>query len=162
MKALKVKDVMTAHPAMIQPTQMVKDAAKRMKQINCGVLPVGDADKVIGMITDRDITLRVTAEGKDPAKTTVQEIMTRQVHRCEEDDGIETAADLMREHDVARLLVTKGKKATGIVTMVELLRAKGDTQQGGRVLHELTRAKHATAMPAPKMATAGGGCESCE
>lgn len=153
MTDIKVKEVMTCEPQIIKPTDSVKEAAKRMKSVDCGVLPVGEsADKVIGMITDRDITLRVTAESKDPAKTQVQEVMTKKVYSCDEEDDIEDAAEDMRKRNVCRLVVTKGKKATGIVTQAELLRACGDLRKGDKVLHELVGGTR-------KRAMAGAGCD---
>ncbi len=148
MKHIRVKDIMTPEPFIIPPTMAVKEAAKRMKDIDCGILPVGTPEKVVGMITDRDITLRVTAEGKDALKTPVQEVMTHAVHYCNEDDDIEDAAEEMRKRNVARLVVTDGKKAMGIVTMTCLLRAKGDRHKGDKVLHELMRPQHASAKKA--------------
>jgi len=139
MKTIKVKDIMTPEPFIVPPTMVVREAAKRMKDIDCGVLPVGDANKVLGMITDRDITLRVTAEGKDPARISVQEVMTKKVHTCDEEDDIEDAAEEMRKYNVARLVVTNGNKATGIVTMTCLLRAHGDRHKGDKVLHQLVK-----------------------
>ncbi len=117
----KVKDIMHRHPDMIRPTDTVKEAAKHMKQKNCGVLPVGSGDQAEGMITDRDITIRVTAEGKDPEKTHVKDVMTKKVHACEEDDDLVKAAELMIKHEVGRLVVAKGKKVTGILTQAELV-----------------------------------------
>jgi CBS domain-containing protein len=152
MKTIKVKDIMTPEPFIVPPTMVVREAAKRMKDIDCGVLPVGDANKVLGMVTDRDITLRVTAEGKDPAKTQVQDVMTKKVHICDEDDDIEDAAEKMRKYDVARLVVTKGKKATGIVTMVELLRNTGSRRKGDKVLHELVKPQGCSTQKSKKMA----------
>ncbi len=143
MKHIRVKDIMTPEPFIIPPSMVVKEAAQRMKDIDCGVLPVGTEDKVVGMITDRDITLRVTAEGRDALKTPVQEVMTHAVHYCNENDDIEDAAEEMRKRNVARLVVTNGKKATGIVTMTCLLRAKGDRHKGDKVLHELVKPQHA-------------------
>jgi CBS domain-containing protein len=139
MKSIKVKEVMTSEPFIIAPTEMVNIAAKHMKKIDCGVLPVGDMDKVVGIITDRDITIRVTAEGKDPSKITVQEIMTKQLYTCDEKDDVEEAAEKMRKHDVSRLVVTKGKKVTGIVSMTCLLRSDGHRRKSDKVLHELLR-----------------------
>ena len=162
MKVLKVKDVMTADPVMVKPAQSVKAAAQRMKEINCGVLPVGDPHMVVGMITDRDITLRVTAEGKDPSVIQVQEVMTRKVHTCHEDDRIEEAAEKMRKHHLARLVVTCGKQATGIVTMKCLLENKGDRSSSDEVLHELLGPRQKPSTKAKDMAMAGAGCESCE
>ncbi len=152
MKPIKVKDVMTFEPELIDPADSIKEAAKRMKGMDCGVLPVGeDPDKIIGMITDRDITIRVTAEGKDPAKTQVQEVMTRKVHCCDEEDDIEDAAEKMRMNSVCRLVVNKGKRATGIVTQAELLRAQGNRDKGDKVLHELVKPQ--------QKAVAGWGCD---
>lgn len=137
MKSIKVKEIMTCKPDIISPDDTVKEAARHMQKINCGVLPVGTKDKPIGMITDRDITVRVTAEGKDPAQTKIKDVMTKKVCTCDENDDIETAAEAMRKHDVARLVVTHDNKVTGIVTMVELLRNTGDLAKGDEVLHEL-------------------------
>ncbi len=141
MKTIKVKDIMTAEPFIVPPTMVVREAAKRMKDIDCGVLPVGEADKIVGMITDRDITIRVTAEGKDPVKTLVQDVMTKKVYSCDENDDIEDAAEKMRKYNVCRLLVNKGKKAIGIVTQAELLRAHGDRRKGDKVLHRLVKSE---------------------
>ena len=139
MRSISVKEIMTAEPFIISPMETVKSAAKHMKKIDCGVLPVGIADKVIGIITDRDITIRVTAEGKDPGTITVQEVMTKKLYTCDEKDDIEDAAGEMRKRDVSRLVVTKGKKVTGIITMACLLRSNGHRRKGNKVLHELLR-----------------------
>jgi CBS domain-containing protein len=156
MKALKVKDIMTPDPFMVKPSLSVKEAAKRMKDIDCGVLPVGDPDKVVGIITDRDITLRVTAEGRDPGKVLVEEVMTKRVRTCDEDADIEEAAEAMREHSVARLIVTRGKKVTGIVNMTCLLKNKGDKHKSDRVLHALLKSQGDK--PAAKRKSACGSC----
>jgi CBS domain-containing protein len=139
MKTIKVKEIMTEEPFIISPTETVNTAAKHMKKIDCGVLPVGSEDKVIRMITDRDIIIRVIAEGRDPGKITVQEVMTKQLYSCDENDDIQDAAEKMRKHDVSRLLVTKGKKVTGIVNMTCLLRNDGHRGKSDKVLHELLR-----------------------
>lgn len=152
MKTILVKEIMTCEPEIIRPTDTTKEAAKRMKNIDCGVLPVGEsADRIVGMITDRDVTIRVTAEGKDPEKTQVQEIMTKRVYSCDEGDDIEYAAEKMRKYNVCRLVVNKGKRAVGIVTQAELLRARGDRQKGDKVLHQLVKP--------PQKAMAGCGCD---
>ncbi len=161
MKTITVKDIMTEHPSMVKPTQSVKEAARRMKEIDCGVLPIGTPESVVGIITDRDITLRVTAEGKDPAKTQVQDVMTKQVHTCNEDDDIKKAAEKMRKHEVARLVVTKGKQATGIVTMTCLLRNKDDRHASDDVLHQLLGPRKRPGIQQKAMAMAGTGSECC-
>jgi len=133
-----VKNIMTRSPDIIASDATVIEAAVRMKNLGYGVLPVGSAKAVVGMITDRDITLRVVAEGLDPSATIVSQVMTAGVHTIDENEDIETAAGEMHEHDVARLVVTHNKSVTGIVTMAELLRNMGDADQSRRVVRELT------------------------
>lgn len=137
MKSLTIKNVMTARPIMIKPEQTVKSAARMMKENNCGVLPVGTPAKVLGMLTDRDITVRLVAEGGDALLTPVNDIMSGQVFLCEEGDSLEDAARQMRKHDVSRLMVSDGKMITGIVTLADLIRNTGKERASDEVLHEL-------------------------
>ena len=162
MQTLTVKEVMTASPVMIKPTQTVKEAASIMKENDCGVLPVGTPTKVLGMLTDRDIAIRLVAEGKDALKTQVQDIMSKQAFMCEESDSLENAAEHMRKHDVSRLIVCDANLVTGIVTLACLLRNKGDRRRSDKVLHELLGRKKPEKKQAVEMATAGAGCESCD
>ena len=137
MKMIKVKDVMTVDPFFIKPNQSVLEAARLMRVVGCGVLPVGSEDKVVGIITDRDIVVRVVSEDKNPETTKVQDVMTKKVYSCDESDGIEHAAEIMREHNVSRLLVIKGKRVAGIISTACLLRNKGNVEQSDKVLHGL-------------------------
>ena len=137
MKTMRVKEIMTRGPRTIQPSDTVREAAQCMKRVGCGVLPVTEIDRVIGIITDRDITVRVTAEGRDPERTLVQDVMTKKVYGCDENDDIEDVADKMRKYDVARLVVNRGPHVTGIVTMVKLLHASGNSDKGEKVLQQL-------------------------
>lgn len=171
MKSIKAKDIMTPNPRMIGPNQTVKEAARIMNEEDFGVLPVGTPEAVIGALTDRDITVRVTAEGKDPARTQVQDVMTHKFISCNEEDDIEHAAELMHKHGVSRVMVSRFDKAsnydavTGIITMADLLRNKGDRHKSDKVLHELLRPAHAQKQPSSRkvaMAGAAAGCESCE
>lgn len=137
MHTIKVKEIMTRNPRMIKPSQTVKEAARIMKDEDIGVLPVGMPEKVLGVITDRDIAVRVTAEGEDPAKVKVEDAMTSGHIVCNEEDDIERAADLMRKHDVSRVLVADSGKVTGIATIADLLRNRDDRQESDKVLHHL-------------------------
>lgn len=137
MNTIKVKDIMTANPRMIKPTLTVKEAARIMKDEDIGVLPVGTPEKVLGVITDRDIAVRVTAEGKDPAKVKVEDAMTGGHIVCNEDDDIEHAADLMRKNNVSRVLVAGSSRITGIATIADLLYNQNNRQESDKVLHHL-------------------------
>lgn len=171
MKSIKARDIMTPKPRMIKPTQTVQEAAEIMKEEDFGVLPVGTPEAVIGVITDRDITVRVTATGKDASKTPVQDVMTKKFISCNETDEIEHAAELMRHHDVSRVMVLRFDKAsnyeaiTGIITMADLLRNKGDRHKSDKVLHELLKPAHLQKQPSARevaMADATPEYEGCD
>src|SRR6266478_4882563 len=100
---MKVRELMTRDIAVVHPDSTLQEAADRMRQLDVGPLPVCDHDRLVGMITDRDITVRSTAEGLDPWTTQVREAMTPEVISCSEDDDITDAARLMTEKQVRRL-----------------------------------------------------------
>jgi CBS domain-containing protein len=107
-----------------------------MKSLDVGPMPVcGDNDKIVGMLTDRDITIRSTAEGKDPKTTKVQDVMSQDVVWCFEDQDSSEAAKLMRERQIRRLLVmNRDKRMVGIVSLGDLATETGDKHQSGEVL----------------------------
>jgi CBS domain-containing protein len=133
---MTVKDIMTRHVECVGPTDTLQDAARRMKDLDAGVIPVlGDNHQVVGMLTDRDITIRATADGKDPKSTQVQDVMTEEVVWCFEEDGIERAADLMRDNQIRRLLVMNhAQRLVGIVSLGDLATETGDEDRAGDVL----------------------------
>lgn len=138
MKQIKVIDVMKHGPYIISPEKTAEDAAKLMKMQDCGVLPVGThPEKIIGIITDRDLVLRVAAEGKDASKTLVQDVMTRKVITCDGHASIQEAAELMSNHNIHRLIVITKDRAPGIVTFAQLLRNQGNLKFSDDVLHGL-------------------------
>lgn len=143
MKNTKVRDLMTEEPVMIAPDASLKQAAEKMKSVDCGILPVGTKDKLIGIITDRDIVIRALSGGKDPSKEKVSDYMTGKVHCCSEDDYLEDAADKMREHKVSRLVVKNRQgQATGILSFGGILRRNADADEVSNVV------KHAVVRPA--------------
>jgi CBS domain-containing protein len=135
MKQIKVKDIMTENPYLISPKKTLRDAAKRMKEIDCGILPVGTADDVVGMITDRDIVIRCLAEDEDYKTQTVEQVMTNDVISCNEDDELTDVADIMAENQVGRLIVMdKNKKVSGIVSFGGIVRNADDAKLINEVL----------------------------
>jgi CBS domain-containing protein len=119
----KVKELMTPSPVIISPSATLQQAAKKMGEVGCGVLPVGTKDKLSGIITDRDIVIRAIASGKDPAHEKVSDYMTKEVHACNEIDTLEDAAEKMHRHKVSRLIVSdKEGKTTGILSFGCILR----------------------------------------
>ncbi len=140
MKSTKVKELMTAHPTLISPDATLQDAAKQMKKIDCGVLPVGTADKLEGVITDRDITIRAVAEGRDPTQAKVSQYMSDRVYTCNEENSLKEAANIMAKHKISRLVVdNEDGKITGILTFGCVLRKGVDAAEISEVVANATR-----------------------
>lgn len=139
MQNTKVKELMTEHPVLIKPGATLYEAARKMKNVDCGVLPVGTEDKLEGIITDRDIVIRAVSQGKDVKKEQVKDYMTKTVYACNEEDYLEDAADKMHDHAVSRLVVkNKQGKVTGILSFGGILRKNADADEVANVV------KHAT------------------
>jgi len=100
-----IKDVMTESPTCCRPADSVDRVAKLMLEHDCGIVPVCKGSKVVGVITDRDITCRVVAKNRTPAEVPVSEVMTSPVFCIHENDDIQAAVDLMEEKQVRRLPV---------------------------------------------------------
>jgi CBS domain-containing protein len=137
---MRLKDVMTTDVQTVSSDTSICDAAKKMKQIDIGPLPVVDGHAVVGMLTDRDIVVRVVAAGKDPANTAVKEAMSKDVVYCFEDQGVEEAAKLMAEKQIRRLLILNHEdRLAGIVSLGDLAVDTHDTRMSGRILEEVSR-----------------------
>ena len=118
---MQISAIMTPDPELIEPTAMIGEAAKRMRSENVGALPVGENDRLIGMITDRDIVTRAVAENRTPGDTSVSEAMSERIFYCFEDDDVETAARCMAEHQVRRLpVLNRDKRLVGIVSLADI------------------------------------------
>jgi CBS domain-containing protein len=137
MQSLKVRDVMTPDPQMISANTTVREAATIMKEMGFGVLPVGRPEKVLGILTDRDIAVRVAVEGEDPDHVLAREAMSAGHYDCKEEESLEQAAVLMRQHNVSRLLVKREEKIVGIVTLADLLRWPDHVRDSDKLLHIL-------------------------
>ena len=130
MKNQKVKDFMTYDPEIITPMTSLKEAAWKMKNNDCGFLPVCLKGEVIGVITDRDIVIRAISQGFDPEKVRVEEFMTFDVQGCNEEDFLEDAIDKMHEHRVSRLIVrNKEGDITGVISFGGILRKRAQTSE---------------------------------
>lgn len=124
---MQVREIMTSKPRFVPATTTLEEAARKMRDLDCGFLPVADPreEKLSGVITDRDITLRAVADGRDPAKTTVSDIQSDRVLYCFKDDDITDAARSMQEQQVYRLVVLESrdnKKLCGVVSLGDILR----------------------------------------
>jgi len=137
---MQIKDVMTKNVKVIPANASIRDAAKLMKDIDSGFVPVIDTDNVIGVITDRDIVLRSTAEGRDPNETKVEEVMTKQFFFLYEDEDVKEAAKVMSDHQVRRLpVVNRQEELVGILSLGDLSVDTSDEKLSGKALEEISK-----------------------
>jgi len=120
----KCNDVMTKDPVACLPTDLLAKAASLMKSENVGSIPVIQNEQsrvLVGIVTDRDLTLKIVAEGLDAKSTRVESVMTHQVVTCHADDDLQKAFDLMSEHQVRRIMVVnKDGKILGIIAQADV------------------------------------------
>ena len=127
---MQIGEAMTNDVRTIKPSQSIREAARLMAQIDCGVLPVGDDDRLVGMITDRDIAIRAVAQGKSP-DTLVSDVMSKQVMYCFADEELEDVATNMADIQVRRLAVLdREKNLVGIVSLADIALVDGPENVG--------------------------------
>ena len=133
---MQLRDVMTRNLEEIPPQMPLKDAAEKMNSCDIGALPVCENDKLVGILTDRDIAIRGVAQGMDPRKTPARQVMTPGVTWCYEDDDVKEAARIMEEKQIRRVLVfDRNKRAVGIVSLGDIAtRLREDDELSAEVL----------------------------
>ena len=118
---MRVKDVMTPHVDSVAPDTPLAVVARRMRDENVGCLPVAEGDRLVGMVTDRDLVVRALAEDRNGSRTAVREVMSAAVLCCHADQPVEEAARLMEEHRVRRLVVLdREDRPVGVVSLYDL------------------------------------------
>jgi CBS domain-containing protein len=115
-----VRDAMTENPRSIGASTSVVEAARLMREQDIGSLPITDDEKLVGMITDRDITTRVVAEAADPTSTSVEDVYSRDLVSVEPDEDLDEALQLMARHQVRRLPVVENGRLVGIVAQADI------------------------------------------
>ncbi len=128
-----VRDIMTKGVDYADPSTTVLEVAKKLASENYGSMPICDGDSLQGIITDRDIVVKVLAEGKDPATTQVGDLVQGDVVTIGADDSVEEAARTMAEHQVRRLPVVDGSKLVGMLSQADLALANDDRTTGDTV-----------------------------
>jgi CBS domain-containing protein len=127
---MQISEIMTRDPELIDPNASIREAAKRMRSENVGALPVGENDRLIGMVTDRDIVTRGVAEERMAGTTSVREVMSEKVFYCFEDNDLEAAAKCMADHQVRRLpVLNRDKRLVGIVSLADLARTGEEAEK---------------------------------
>src|SRR3546814_7093168 len=127
---MKVSEAMSRDVQIASPEQTIQAAAQLMTDIDAGVLPVGENDRLVGMLTDRDIAVRAVARGRDP-QTTVREVMTAEVQYCFDDDDADAVCENMAEQQIRRLpVVNRDKRLIRILSLGDLATADGGAGPG--------------------------------
>jgi CBS domain-containing protein len=140
MAAMKVSELMSREVQFLDPEAVVSEAAVMMGELEVGALPVGTAERLDGVLTDRDILYRVVARGLNGASLRVREVMTRLVFGCTEDDPVQAVMDLMASHHIRRMPVRDAQGVvTGWITLGDLSRRLLlDSEALQKVLREAT------------------------
>jgi len=135
----RIRDLMTVLPRTVKLGDSIVDAAKLMRGEDAGVAPIAESDgRLIGLVTDRDITIRVVAEGKDPGSTKVTEIASQNLVTIDPQQELDEVLRLMAKHQVRRLpVVEEDGKLVGIVAQADVAR-HADPARTGHVVEEIS------------------------
>ena len=134
-----IKELMSRDVQVISPDATIREAAQHMLKGNFGMLPVGENDRMIGSISDRDIAIRAVAAGKD-TDTKVREIMSEGIHWAYEDDSVTDVAKRMSEHQIRRLpIVNADKRLVGIVALGDFAVDSADIAVAGKALVDISQ-----------------------
>jgi len=134
-----IRDVMTSNPCSIDADKSVAYAAKMMKDEDVGLAPIVEDDKLIGLLTDRDIAIRVVAEGRNPDQVTVREVASKQVVTIDPQQDLDEALRIMAKHQVRRLaVVEEDGKLVGVVAQADVAR-EGDDARTGELVEEISK-----------------------
>ena len=137
---MQLREVMTRHIEEIRPDANLKEAAEKMRSMDIGALPVCENDRLVGMLTDRDIAIRAVAEGRDPMQTCVRDAMSAGTVFCYEDDDVSEAARIMEQKQIRRLPVfNRQGRAVGIVSLGDLATRIGNDHLSGDVLEQVSQ-----------------------
>jgi CBS domain-containing protein len=136
-----VRDLMTPDPVCVSEGDSIRDAARIMAREDTGVVPVVDGKKIIGMITDRDIVVRLVAEGKDPSSANVKEAMTKNIRAVKENDTVNDVLSVMGSSQVRRVpVVNERNEIVGIVSMGDLAISGNEDGKVGQAVEEISAA----------------------
>ena len=137
--AKSIREAMTANPCSIDADKSVSYAAKMMKDEDVGLAPIVEGNQLIGTVTDRDIAIRVVAEGKDPESTTVKEIATKQLVTVDPQQSLDEALQLMAQHQVRRLpVVEEDGRLVGVVAQADIAKEVRPAK-AGRMVEEISK-----------------------
>jgi CBS domain-containing protein len=137
--AMQLKEVMTPGVEVVSPEASIREAAEKMRHLDIGPLPVCDGDRLVGLLTDRDITVRAVADGRDPVTTLVREVMTPDIVYGFDDQDVQDATRLMEQYQIRRLpVLNRNKRLVGIVSLGDLAVHPGHQPLASEVLEQVS------------------------
>ena len=138
----KCSDVMTRNPVSARPDDTVASVARLMKENDIGPVPIVDdnnSKRLVGIVTDRDLAIKVVAAGRDPQTTPVKEVMTTNVITCGDEDDIETALDAMSTQQLRRIpVVDDGNMLLGIIAQADIATRMNEPEKTGEVVKDIS------------------------
>ena len=135
-----IREAMTSTPRTIQAQSTIIDAAKLMRDEDAGFAPIVEGERLVGAITDRDIAIRVVAEGKDPQTTTVGECMSSNLITIDPQQELDEALRLMAQHQVRRLpVVEEDGKLVGVLAQADVATSAGDDAKTGEMVEQISK-----------------------
>ncbi|MBW8744576.1 MAG: CBS domain-containing protein [Sphingomonas sp.] len=135
---MKVNECMTREVTIVDPDDTIEEAARTMADIDAGILPVGEDDRLVGMVTDRDIAIRGVGQGREPSAK-VRDVMSPEVRYCFDDDDAEDVLNNMAELQVRRMpVLSRSKRLVGVISITDLALNGGEAHTG-EVLREIAR-----------------------
>jgi len=133
-----IREVMTSNPRSVEADKSVVDAAKLMREEDVGLVPVVEGDRLVGTLTDRDVAVRVVAEGRDPQSTSVREVASTDLVTVDPQQDLDEALRLMAEHQVRRIpVVEEDGRLVGVVAQADVAR-QDDDQRTGEVVERIS------------------------
>jgi CBS domain-containing protein len=137
---MRIKECMTEDVVIAAPTQTIRDAARMMRNIDAGFIPVGENDRLVGTITDRDIAVRGIADGKGP-ETAIRDLMSKEVLYCYEDDDMDEVSDEMAELQIRRMpVLNREKRLVGVISLGDIAQAAdGDLARSATTLNGVSQ-----------------------
>ena len=136
---MQIREIMTRDVEVVSFDAPVKDAAAKMKDLDIGAIPVCDGQKLTGVLTDRDIAVRLAAEGRNPSDTRVSEIMTKDLFYCFEDQDVEEAATVMEAGQIRRLpILDQDRQLVGIVSLGDISVRSDDKEAAAEALEGIS------------------------
>lgn len=134
----QIRDLMTQNPTTCEPSTTAVDAARVMASEDVGPVPIVDGGRLVGIVTDRDLVVRILAEGKDPNATTIGEIASSDLVTVQPDTDLQEAERLMADSQVRRLPVVEGDRLVGIVAQADIARVL-DEERTGEVVQQISQ-----------------------